>query len=69
MDLADEQVSCSSTGSAGEESMVEILWSSIADLTQTRLISDSIESVLGGEELMEELEKKAGQITAESLCS
>jgi hypothetical protein len=69
VDIAEKQVSSSSTGSAAEESMVQIFCGSIADLTETRLIGDSVDSVLGGEELMEELEQKGSLLTTESLCS
>ena len=66
MDIAEKQVCSGSTGGAAEESMVQIFCGSIADLTDTRLIGDS---VLGGEELMEELEQKGSLLTTESLCS
>ena len=67
VDIAEKQVSSSSTESAAEESMVQILWGSNADLTETRLIGESIDSVLGGEELMEELEQKGCLLTTQSL--
>ena len=46
---------------------MQIFWGSMANLTETRLIGDSIDSVLGGEELMKELEKKGSLVTTESL--
>ena len=47
--------------------MVQIFSGSMADLTETRLIGDSVKSVLGGEELMKEFEYKGSLLTTESL--
>ena len=56
---AEQQVSSTVVGWAAVQGMVQVFIFSMADLADARVISDSVDAILGGKKLMKNLEKES----------